>query len=301
MISKFTLNNGVLIPSQGLGTFTLKGKLMTNSIRAAYLSGCNLIDTASAYMNEQYVGASIKSLEKEGVLKRQNLFIETKVGDKITQQGRPIGYYFYNSPSCPNHDTKKVVNIQIENSLKLLQTDYLDLVMIHWPYYDVLNEIWSALEDLYEQGIIKSIGVSNCRKRHVERILKTAKVCPMVNQTNISPINTQLEDYNFFKKHGIQLQAYSPLGCLRNERFIREHSRFIDGLAQKYNKSKQQVLLRWFFQKGIITIPKSKTPSRIEQNVNIYNFELTSEELIRFDACNFDYQHLTESLYCPGY
>lgn len=301
MAPTFKLNNGVSIPAQGLGTFTLKGEILTNSIKTAFEAGCALIDTASAYMNEQDVGSSIKCLEKQGVLKRENLFIETKVGDKITPQGKPIGYYFYNSPSCPNHDTKKVVNMQIENSLRLLQTDYLDLVMIHWPYYDVLNDIWAALEELYEQGIIKAIGVSNCRKRHIERIMRTAKIMPMVNQTNISPINTQVEDFEFFKSNQIQVQAYSPLSTIRNPRFIKENASLFYDLPLKYGKNIQQILFRWFYQKGIITIPRSKKTSRVNDNCNIFDFELTEQDMARFDSVNFDYQHLTESLYCPGY
>ena len=301
MIPSFSLNNGLVIPSQGLGTFTLKGKTMTNSISAAYKAGCTLIDTASAYMNEQFVGASVRELEKRGVLKRSDLFIETKVGDKITPKGKPIGYYFYNSPSCPNHDTKKVVNEQIENSLKLLQTDYLDLVMIHWPYYDVLNDIWGALEELYEQGVVKSIGVSNCKKRHIERIMTTAKVKPMVNQINISPINTHIEDYKYCVENGIVIQAYSPLYTLQNERFKIQQKELIKELPLKYNKTMVQILFRWFYQKGIITIPKSKTPERIVQNYDIYDFELNEEEMQRFDESNFDFQYLVESLYCPGY
>lgn len=301
MIPSFKLANGLEIPSQGLGTFTLKDEIMTNSIKAAYQAGCTLIDTASAYMNENHVGASIKELERQGILKRSDLFIETKVGDKITPLGRPIGYYFYNSPSCPNHDTKKVVNEQIENSLRQLQTDYLDLVMIHWPYYDVLNEIWAALEDLYEQGVVKSIGVSNCRKRHIERILRTAYVCPMVNQTNISPVNTQVEDYLFFQKHKIQLQAYSPISTIRNPRFIKENKELCDTLPAKYNHSLAQILFRWFYQKNIITIPRSRSAGHIVQNYQIHDFELSQEDIKLFDNANFDYQHLVESLYCPGY
>lgn len=301
MIPGFKLYNGLEMPAQGLGTFTLKGTTMTNSIAAAYKAGCTLIDTASAYMNEQYVGASVQELEKSSVLKRKDLFIETKVGDKITSKGKPIGYYFYNSPSCPDHNTKKVVNEQIERSLSLLQTNYLDLVMIHWPYYDVLNEIWAALEDLYEQGVIKSIGVSNCRKRHIERIMKTAKVKPMVNQINISPINTHVEDYTYCRDNDILIQAYSPLYTLRNERFKVEQKQIIDELPVKYKKTMTQVLLRWFFQKGIVTIPKSKTPARIAQNYNIYDFELSEEDMQRFDEADYGYQHLVESLYCPGY
>ena len=301
MIPSFTLYNGLKIPAQGLGTFTLKGEVLTNSIKAAYEAGCTLIETASANMNENYVGASNNQLEKEGVLKSENLFIETKVGDRITSKGKPIGYYFYNSPSCPNHDTKKVVNEQIESSLKLLHTDYLDLVMIHWPYFDVLNEIWAALEDLYEQGVIKSIGVSNCRKRHIERIMKTAKYLPMVNQTNISPINTQVDDYLFFQEHGIQLQAYSPVACIKNKRFLEENQDWCKELPSRYNHTLTQILFRWFYQKGVITIPRSKTPSHIAQNYSIYDFELSSEDMKHFDAANFDFQFLVESLYCPGY
>lgn len=301
MIPSFKLANGLEIPSQGLGTFTLKDEIMTNSIKAAYQAGCTLIDTASAYMNEKHVGASIKELERQGILKRSDLFIETKVGDKITPQGRPIGYYFYNSPSCPNHDTKKVVNEQIENSLRQLQTDFLDLVMIHWPYYDVLNEIWSALEELYEQGVVKSIGVSNCRKRHIERILRTANVCPMVNQTNISPVNTQVEDYLFFQKYKIQLQAYSPISTIRNPRFLKENKELCDTLPAKYNHSLAQILFRWFYQKNIITIPRSRSAGHIAQNYQIHDFELSQEDIKLFDNANFDYQHLVESLYCPGY
>lgn len=300
MIPQFKLSNSLSIPTQGLGTYTLHDEIMTNSIRAAYQAGCTLIDTAYAYENEHYIGNSIKSLEKEGTLKRENLFLQTKVGDRIDKKGRPIGYYFYNSPSCPCHDTKKIVFEQVENSLKQLQTDYLDLVMIHWPYYDVLNDIWRCLEELYAEGLIKSIGVSNCKKRHIERILKTANVVPMVNQINISPINTHVEDYEFCKQNQIQLQAYSPLYPLRNETF-KQTQKDLYQLADKYGKTMSQIILRWYFQKGIIPVPKSANPSRVKQNYDIYNFELTNEEVLSIDNANFNFQYLTESKFCPGY
>ena len=301
MIPTWTLNNGVKIPVQGLGTYTLKDDIMTSSIRAAYESGCTLIDTAYAYENEHYIGRSIKRLEKEAVLKREDLFIQTKVGDKIDKRGRPIGYFFYNSASCPNHDTKSVVKWQVENSLKQLQTDYLDMVLIHWPYYDVLNEIWSALEGLYEEKVIRAIGVSNCRRRHIERILKTAHYVPMVNQTNISPVNTLTEDLPFYHEHNIILEAYSPLATLKNPHFIENQKSLFELLPAKYGKTIQQILFRWFYQKGYITIPRSKNPNRVAQNCNIYDFELSAEEVALFDAANYNYQHLTESKYCPGY
>ena len=298
-MEKLQLSNGIDIPTQGLGTYTLNRQTMTSSIRAAYESGCSLIDTASAYGNEHFVGNSIMVLEKEGVLKRSDLFIQTKVGDKIDDLGHPIGYYFYNSPSCPCHDTKKVVNEQIENSLKLLNTDYLDLVMIHWPYYDVLNDIWSALEELYEQKVIHTIGVSNCKVRHLERIKKTAKVMPMVNQINISPLNLSLEDYVFCCNNNILIQAYSPLYTINYLK--KNNNQLINQLSKRYGKSPSQILLRWYLQKGIVTLPKSATPSRVKENYNIYDFELSDSDISIIDSLNCDFNYLVESTFCPGY
>lgn len=300
MIPQFKLHNGILIPAQGLGTYNIPEKFMVSSIKAAYELGCTLIDTASAYGNEHLIGDAIKQLESENILCRKELYIQTKVGDKIDKLGCPIGYYFYNSSSCPNHDTKSVVKMQVENSLRSLQTDYLDMVMIHWPYYDVLNDIWAALEDLYEQDIIKSIGVSNCCKRHIERILRTANVVPMINQINISPINTHSEDCEFFRENNIIVEAYSPMNVLRNNTFKKKQQDLFM-LPDKYHKTMQQIILRWFFQKNIIALPKSKTPARISLNYDIYDFEISEEDMVKIDAANFNYQFLTESLYCPGY
>lgn len=299
MSNFFILNNGISIPSQGLGTYTLNKQTMISSLSAAYESGCKLIDTASAYGNEGFVGNAIKVLEKEGVFTRNDLFIQTKVGDKIDDLGHPIGYYFYNSPSCPCHDTKKIVNEQIANSLKLLNTDYLDLVMIHWPYYDVLNEIWSSLEDLYEQKVIRSIGVSNCKKRHLERIMRTAKYVPMVNQINISPINTCEEDYDFCFENKIALQAYSPLYTIQY--FRGNEDCLINKIASRCQKSSSQIVLRWYYQRGIIAIPKSSSPTRVKENCSIYDFELTSSEMDSINSLNCNFNYLVESTFCPGY
>jgi diketogulonate reductase-like aldo/keto reductase len=300
MIPNKELGNGLLIPAQGFGTYNIPERMLEAAIQSAFEAGCTLIDTASAYGNEHLIGNAIKTLQKKKVLTREDLFIETKVGDRIDKKGCPIGFYFYNSSSCPNHDTKKVVYEQVENSLKLLNTDYLDLVMIHWPYYDVLNEIWSALEELYEQKVIRSIGVSNCKKRHIERIMRTAHVIPMVNQINVSPINTHEDDMKFFKDNNILVEAYSPMNVLQNKTFKTKHFDLFE-LADKYGKTMQQVILRWYYQKGVIPLPKSKTPARIAQNYDIYNFEISPEDISRLDATNFNYQYLTESLYCPGY
>lgn len=299
MIRDFELSNGIKIPVQGLGTYTLNKQTMISSVKAAYNVGCKLVDTAYAYNNEGYVGNAVNTLQKDGVLARKELFIQTKVGDKIDRLGHPIGYYFYNSPSCPCHDTKKVVNEQIANSLKLLNTDYLDLVMIHWPYYDVLNEIWSSLEELYDQKVIRSIGVSNCKKRHLERIMKTAKYVPMVNQINISPINTCKEDYDFCLENKITLQAYSPLYTIQY--FRGDKDCLINKLASKYQKSSSQIVLRWYYQRGIIAIPKSSNPNRVKENFSIFDFQLTDKEIEDINNLNCNYNYLVESTFCPGY
>jgi len=295
----FKLNNDIEIPALGLGTYTLKDDIMTNSIRAAFHAGTGLIDTASAYDNEHYIGKSLRMLKKDGI-KREQLFIQSKVGDKIDEKGEPIGYYFYNSTSCPCHDTKKVVMEQVEKSLNKLGTDYLDLLMIHWPYYDVLNDIWRCLEDLYDQKIVRSIGVSNCRKRHLERIMRTANYVPMVNQINISPINAHQEEFDFCKQYDIRIQAYSPLYTLRNLQFQQEH-KDLYSLSDKYGKTMSQIILRWFFQKGIIPVPKSATPYRVHQNINIFDFEISAEDMQKIEAANINYQYLVESKFCPGY
>lgn len=293
------LSNGVKLPSQGLGTYTLNQKTMISSMRAAFESGCCLVDTASSYNNEHLVGNAVKILEDEGLLKRKDLFIQTKVGDKIDETGHPIGYFFYNSLSCPCHDTKKVVYGQIENSLKQLRTDYLDLVMIHWPYYDVLNEIWAVLEELYEQKIIRSIGVSNCKKRHLEKLMRTANIAPMVNQINISPINICKEDYVYCKDNKIVIQAYSPLYTIK---YLSEKSnKTIDDIAEKYSKTPSQILLRWYMEKGIVALPKSANSKRVKENYNIFDFQLNNNEIEIIDSLNCDYNYLVESVFCPGY
>lgn len=299
MIPKYKLNNGVEIPAIGLGTYLLEGNILTEAIKMSVDTGSGLIDTASAYGNEEAVGKSLRELKKQGY-NRNQFFIETKVGDKIDENGRPIGYYFYNNPStCPCRDTRKVVYEQIENSLNLLGVEYLDLVMIHWPYYEVLNEIWTSLEELYDQKIVRAIGVSNCRKRHLERIMKTAHYCPMINQIYISPINTRSEDMIFCNEHNIIIEAYGPFFALRNNEF-KSHKE-IYALEEKYQKNISQILLRWYYQKRIIPIPKSHNPERIIANNDIFDFEITSADISTIDNANINFQYLVESQFCPGF
>lgn len=284
----------------GLGTAAIPNTTLETIIQEAYNNGCTLIDTANAYISEKYVGDAVHSLVNKNVLKRDDLFITSKIGDKLNKKSRPIGYYFYNSPSSPVHDVKRIVYEQVERSLSRLHTDYIDLMLVHWPYYEVLNEIWKCMEELYEQKILKSIGVSNCKKRHIERILTTANYVPMVNQFNISPINLCLEDYMYCKENNILMEAYSPLYALispiKND-YIDE----LNLLALKYKKSSAQIILRWYYQKGIVPIPKTSNPKRVKENYDIFDFFLNVEDMNMIDSLNKNYNILVESIFCPGY
>ena len=296
----YKLQNGVEIPSIGLGTYGLNQNTMETSIKASWEAGARLIDTASAYDNEVFIGNAIENLSKKGVLKREDLILQTKVGDKLYADGTPRGYYFYDSSSCPNHDVRSQVMEQVENSLRQLKTDYLDILLIHWPYNDVLCDIWKNLERLYEEKVVRSIGVSNFKVRHLKKLMSKANIIPMINQLCISPINSLKEEYTFAEENGILLEAYSPLNTIKNREVRENHKTFYD-LADKYKKSISQVLLKWYYQKGILPIPKSSSSERVKMNSDIFDFEITTADMEYIDSLNYDYQYLVESKFCPGY
>ena len=299
-ITTYQLYNGLEIPSIGLGTYGLNNQTMVTSLKASLEEGASLVDTASAYDNEVFIGNAIEVLRQEGWLRREDIIIQTKVGDKLYSDGMPRGYYFFNSPSCPSHDTKKQVMEQVENSLKQLHTDYLDVLLIHWPYNDVLCELWHCLEELYDQKVVRAIGVSNFKVRHLKKIMSKANYSPMIDQLCISPVNLLNAEYNFCKENNIRIEAYSPLNTLKNHRVLEEHKPFFE-MPGKYGKTMAQVILRWYFQKGIITIPKSGNPDRVKSNTQIFDFELSLDDMSYIDSMNYDYQYLVESKFCPGY
>ncbi len=301
MEKSIKLSNGVDMPTIGFGTYPLHGEILRKAMLTALESGCNLIDTAHSYPNEDSIGAELRKIFKETSFKREDIFLTSKIGDNLDSRGMPIGYYFYNSDSCPNKNHKEVVFKQLDESLERLKTDYIDLLLIHWPYYDCLEEIWSAFEDAYKQGKVRAIGVSNCRVRHLERIVKGgATVMPMVNQIYVSPLNTQDGMIEYAKNHSIAIESYSPVMFLRSDNSVTK-SPEIGKICSKYGKSLAQITLRWDLQRGVIPIPKSGTPSRVRDNYNIFDFELTQEEVAFINSFNEDYQYLPESRYCPGY
>jgi diketogulonate reductase-like aldo/keto reductase len=260
--STTTLHNGVKMPWLGLGVFQVKdGEEVVNAVKAALELGYRSIDTAAIYQNEEGVGKAIA----ESNIPRNELFITSKVWN--SNQG-------YESTLAA-----------FDESIDKLGLDYLDLYLIHWPVpaQGKYIETWKALEKLYKDGRIRAIGVSNFKTHHLEELLANCEIKPMVNQIEYHPCLTQVEVREFCKKNEIQLEAWSPLmqGGLLNEPILIE-------IAAKYNKSTAQVILRWDLQNEVVTIPKSVKPHRIAENADVFDFELTEEEVGKINALNQD-------------
>lgn len=253
-----TLHNGVQMPWFGLGVFKVnEGSEVVESVKAAIRNGYKSIDTAAVYKNEAGVGQALK----EAGVPREELFITTKVWN--ADQG-------YESTLAA-----------FESSMEKLGLDYLDLYLIHWPKPATNKDTWRALEKLYKDGRVRAIGVSNFQIHHLKDLMTTAEIKPMVNQVEYHPHLAQTELLEFCKAEGIQLEAWSPLkqGELLTEPTIVE-------IANSHNKSPAQVILRWDLQTGVVTIPKSIKEQRIIENANIFDFELTSEDMLALSALN---------------
>ncbi|MBW0178632.1 aldo/keto reductase [Sediminibacterium sp.] len=247
-----TLNNGVKMPVLGFGVFQVPDLAeCERSVRDAIETGYRLIDTAQSYMNEAAVGRAIKSSS----VKREELFITTKVW--IQSHGL--------------EGTKKA----FEQSMEKLQLDYLDLYLIHQPYGDVYGT-WRAMEDLYKEGKIRAIGVSNFQPDRLIDLIIHNDVRPAINQIETHPFHQQVETQNFLDKNNVQIESWGPFAEGKNNVFSNE---LLNSIGSKYNKSIAQVVLRWLTQRGVIAIPKSVHKERMAENINIFDFTLTIEEM----------------------
>lgn len=246
------LNNGVEMPILGFGVFQIGNKEeCETSVLNAIETGYRLIDTAASYMNEIAVGNAIK---KSGV-PREEMFVTSKLWVQHT------GY-----------DNTK---ISFEKSLEKLQLDYLDLYLIHQPYGDVHGS-WRAMEELYNEGKIRAIGVSNFQSDRVMDMITFNKIVPMVNQIETHPFQQQLETQEFLTENGVQIESWGPFAEGRNNLFQNE---ILKKIGNKYNKTVAQVVLRWLTQRGIVAIPKSVHKERIKENFNIFDFDLAPEDM----------------------
>lgn len=268
----YTLANGVKIPAIGFGTWqSPSGEIAYNAVLTALRCGYRHIDTATTYGNEESVGKAIADFIKESGVKREELFITTKL------HNRDHGY----------EKTKAA----IENSLKALGLDYIDLYLIHWPnpimyrddWKNKNQESWKAMEEAYKEGKLRALGLSNFWPHHIDAILEVAAIKPVVNQIKFCPSINQKEVADYSRAKGMMLEAYSPMGTgsVLNNSEMQE-------IAMKYNHSTAQVCIRYALQSGYIPLPKSVTPERIESNTDIFSFELSDEDMKRIASLEIE-------------
>ncbi len=255
-IPNHTFHNDVEIPAIGLGVWKAEqGSEVQQAIAWALEAGYRSIDTAAIYGNEQGVGKALQASE----IPRDEIFVTSKLWNEDMRKGRAEAAF--------------------EETMQKLQLEVLDLYLIHWPVEGHFVKAWQALETLYEAGKVRAIGVSNFMPEHLETLLKTARIKPMINQIEHHPYLQQRKTVDFCRQHQIVVEAWSPLmqGNLNQETMITE-------LAEKYHKSPAQVILRWAIQKDLVVIPKSTNEGRIQENFAIFDFELSSGDLDRLDA-----------------
>lgn len=256
----FELHNGVQMPYLGLGVYQSEnGSEVINAVKEALNHGYRHIDTAAFYHNEEGVGAGIR----ESNVDRKDVFLVSKVWN--TDQG-------YES-------TLKA----FEASLERLGTEYLDLYLIHWPKGELSKETWRALEKLYNEKRVRAIGVSNFLQHHLEDLLTSAEIVPMVNQMEFHPYLVQQDLIDYCNANSIQYEAWSPL--MQGNIFDLD---IMKDMASKYNKTIAQIVLRWDLQKGVVTIPKSSKKERIISNSKLFDFELSEEDMKLLDSLDRD-------------
>ncbi len=251
-MEKVTLNNGIEMPVLGFGVFQVKDLAeCERSVVNAIQSGYRLIDTAQSYENEEAVGSAIKN---SGV-PREDLFITTKLWIHSD------GY----------EGAKKA----FENSMKRLQLNYLDLYLIHQPFGDVYGE-WRAMQELYKEGSIKAIGVSNFHPDRLIDLIIHNEIAPAVNQVETHLFHQQIETQKFLQENNVQIESWGPFAEGKNNIF---HNELLLSIGKKYNKSIAQVVIRWLTQRGVVAIPKSVRKERMEENFNIFDFKLSAEDM----------------------
>lgn len=274
------LSNGVEMPCMAIGTNWMDYKELYNIVRAGIEAGFRAIDTARDYGNESVVGSVIKDVLRDLGMKRSDIFITTKIGNGQQLKGN--------------------IEEELDISLHNLQTDYIDLWLMHWPYPEYYESTWKKMQALYLGGSnVRAIGVANYSERHFRQLFSNKfEVTPMVNQMEFHPLRTADSLLQYMREHNIILQAYAPLCRLISPL---KNAEIFNHLQEKYRKSIGQIILRWHIQHGSIPVFKSYNPSRFKENIDIFDFVLTENEMKEIDSLNIDYKYHLESASCPGY
>ena len=259
-----TLNNGIKMPMAGIGTFLLTPDEAEASVLSALSCGYRLIDTANAYVNEKAVGRAMK---KSGI-PREEIFLETKLWPAFYEQADAI-----------------------EKTLERLDTDYIDLLLIHQPAGNYIAG-YKLMEKAYKEGKVKAIGLSNFNEKQIQEILDICEVKPAVLQTEVHPYSQEKELKKFLAKEGMVIQAWYPLG--HGDKTLQEEPLFTE-LGRKYGKSNAQIILRWHIQDGNIVIPGSKNPAHIKDNFNLFDFTLTDDEMEKIAALDQQKRYYTST------
>ncbi len=259
-----TLKNGVKMPMAGIGTFLLQPDEAEAAVLSALQGGCRLIDTANAYVNEKAVGRAMK---KSGIA-REEIFLETKLWPSFYEQEDAV-----------------------EKTLERLDTDYIDLLLIHQPAGNYLAG-YRLMEKAFKEGKVRAIGLSNFAQSQIEEILNVCEVEPTVLQTEVHPYAQEKELKRFLEKEGMVIQAWYPLG--HGDAALLQEPLF-EKLAEKYKKTTAQIILRWHIQEGNIVIPGSKNPEHIKENFDIFDFSLTDEEVKEIADLNEDKRYYTST------
>lgn len=257
---KLKLNNGIEIPQIGVGTWTLRGEVAKNNVCMALKAGFRHIDTAQMYENEEEVGQGIIDSE----VAREEVFLATKVSPPTMRNGADA------------------VRNSIEESLQKLNTPYIDLLLIHWPVKDCVKFTWEIMESYVKEGKIRSIGVSNFNPNHLEDLLSYAEIRPVINQIEVHPYMSQVENIEFNRNLGIQIEAWGPFG--QGDIDIVGNP-VLQSLAKKYQKTISQIVLRWIVQRGLITIPRCK-PNHFDENIEVMQFSLAEDDMLAINALN---------------
>ena len=278
-MSNIILNNGVEMPPIVETTNWMDYPQMKTLVTEGLKVGFRAFDTARDYGNEPIVGRVIKECLKEQGLKREDIFITTKIGNGQQALGN--------------------IEEQIDISLRNLQTDYVDLWLMHWPYPDYYVDTWHKMEKVYKSGKVRAIGMANYRIRHFEQLFKAGvDVMPHCVQFELHPMRTAENIVAYCRERNIAIQAYSPL-C-RMIKKIRE-SKELQEIAERHQKSVAQVILRWHIQNRTVPVFKSLKPQRLKENFDIFDFELSNDEMLQVASLDEDYKYHLESASCPGY